>query len=104
MEGRDFSTADAADGPPVAIVNQALVRRLWNGEPAIGRSFLYGCDHARMLRVVGVARDSRIRTLNEVTLPHVYLPFSQAYGGGIVFIVVETVGDPAPCWKPCAGR
>lgn len=94
MEGRDFSTADAADGPPVAIVNQALVRRLWNGEPAIGRSFLYGCDHARMLRVVGVARDSRIRTLNEVTLPHVYLPFSQAYGGGIVFIVVETVGDP----------
>jgi len=43
--------------------------------------------------VVGVARDSRIRTLNEVTLPHVYLPFSQAYGGGIVFIVVETAGD-----------
>jgi len=93
LEGRDFSTADPADGPPVAIVNQTLARRLWPNQPAIGRSFLYGCDHARMLRVVGVARDSRIRTLNEVTLPHVYLPFSQAYGGGIVFIVVETAGD-----------
>ena len=32
--------------------------------------------------------------LNEVTLPHVYLPFSQAYEGGIVFLVVETAGDP----------
>jgi putative ABC transport system permease protein len=46
------------------------------------------------LKVVGVARDSRIRSLNEVALPHVYLPFSQAYNGGIVFIVVETAGDP----------
>ena len=41
-----------------------------------------------------MARDSRIRSLNEVALPHVYLPFSQTYGGGIVFIVIETAGDP----------
>jgi ABC-type antimicrobial peptide transport system permease subunit len=46
------------------------------------------------LKVVGVARDSRIRSLNEIGLPHVYLPFSQSYGGGIVFIVIETAGDP----------
>jgi hypothetical protein len=32
--------------------------------------------------------------MNEVTLPHVYLPFAQAYEGGIVFLVVETAGDP----------
>ena len=96
LEGRDFNAADQAAGPPVAIVNQALARRLWPNQPAAGRSFLFGCDHARAVRVVGVARDSRIRSLNEVTLPHVYLPFSQAYDGGIVFIVVETAGDPGP--------
>ena len=44
--------------------------------------------------MVGVARDSKIRAMNEVTLPHVYLPFSQAYEGGIVFLMVKTVGDP----------
>jgi predicted lysophospholipase L1 biosynthesis ABC-type transport system permease subunit len=49
---------------------------------------------------VGVARDSKIRALNEATLPHVYLPFSQAFGGGIVFIVVETAGDPGAMIKP----
>jgi putative ABC transport system permease protein len=100
LEGRDFNAADKADGPTVAIVNQTLARRLWPNEPATGRSFLFGCEHARTLQVVGVARDSRIRSLNEVTLPHVYLPFSQAYDGGIVFIVVETAGDPGPMMKP----
>jgi predicted permease len=100
LEGRDFNAADKADGPPVAIVNQTLARRLWPNEPAAGHSFLFGCDHARTLQVVGVARDSKIRSLNEVTLPHAYLPFSQAYNGGIVFIVVETAGDPGPMMKP----
>ena len=94
LEGRDFSVADQADGPPAAIVNQTLARRLWPNESATGRSLLFGCDHARILKVVGVARDSRIRSLNEVALPHVYLPFSQAYDGGIVFIVIETAVDP----------
>ena len=94
LEGRDFNVADQADGPPVAIVNQTLARQLWPKESATGRSLLFGCDHPRILKVVGVARDSRIRSLNEVALPHVYLPFSQAYGGGIVFIVIETAGDP----------
>jgi putative ABC transport system permease protein len=93
LEGRDFTTTDKADGPPVAIVNQTLARRLWPDQPAVGRTFQVGCEHSRTLQVVGVARDSKIRSINEVTLPHVYLPFSQAYEGGIVFLVVETAGD-----------
>jgi len=96
LEGRDFAPTDQADGPPVAIVNQTLARRLWPGQPAIGRTFQFGCTHPQSLQVVGIARDSRIRSMNEVTLPHVYLPFSQAYGGGIVFLVVETARDPGP--------
>jgi predicted permease len=96
IEGRDFNDGDRAGGPPVAVVNQALARRLWPNQSAIGRSFQYGCEHAQTLRVVGIARDSRIRSMNEATLPHVYLPFSQAYEGGIVFLVVETAGDPGP--------
>jgi putative ABC transport system permease protein len=94
FEGCDFNVADQVDSPQVAIVNQTLARRLWPNESAAGQSLLFGCDHARILKVVGVARDSRIRSLNEVALPHVYLPFSQAYRGGIVFIVIETAGDP----------
>ncbi len=100
LAGRDFNAADRSDRPPVAIVNQALARRLWPKEPAIGQSFRFGCEHPRNMQVVGIARDSKIRSLNEATLPHVYLPFSQAYDGGIVFIVVETAGDPGPMMEP----
>jgi predicted permease len=94
LEGRDFDAADKADGPPVAIVNRTMARRLWPSGPVIGRTFQFGCDRPRTLQVVGLARDSKIRSMNEVTQPHVYLPFSQAYNGGIVFLVVETAGDP----------
>jgi putative ABC transport system permease protein len=94
IEGRDFDAADKADAPPVAIVNQTMARRLWTDGPFIGRTFQFGCDHPRTLQVVGLARDAKIRSMNEVTQPHVYLPFSQAYQGGIVFLVVETAGDP----------
>jgi len=94
FEGRDFASTDKANGPPVAIVTQALTRRLWPNESAVGRTFQFGCDHSRTLQVVGVARDSKIRSLNEVVLPHVYLAFSQAYEGGIVFLLLETASDP----------
>lgn len=100
VEGRDFAVTDAAEGPPVAIVNQTLARRLWPDQSAVGRTFQAGCDHPRTLQVVGVTRDSKIRSINEVTLPHVYLPFSQAYDGGIVFLVVETAGDPGSLVEP----
>jgi putative ABC transport system permease protein len=100
IEGRDFNVVDQAGGPLVAIVNQTLARRLWPNEPASGHTLLFGCEHARVLEVVGVARDSRIRSLNESALPHVYLPFSQAYSGGIVFVVVETASDPGFLIEP----
>jgi predicted permease len=100
LSGRDFNAGDKADGPPVAIVNETLVKRLWPDRPAIGRTLQIGCDHPRTFQVVGVARDSRIRSMNEVTLPHVYLPFSQTYQGGIVFLVVETAADPGPLMEP----
>ncbi len=93
LDGRDFTVADQLDSPPIAIVNRTLAQRLWPNQSAIGQSLLFGCDHPRLLHVAGVARDSRIRSLNEAALPHVYLPFSQAYDGGIAFLVAETAGD-----------
>jgi putative ABC transport system permease protein len=94
VEGRDFSALDRADGRLVALVNQTLARRFWPYGSAVGHTLRYGCDRPQTLEVVGVARDSRIRSLNETSEPHVYLPFSQAWSSGIVFIVMETAGDP----------
>ena len=59
---------DQPDAPPVAIINQTLAHRLWPNETATGHTFLYGCDHPRSLKIVGIARDSRVRSLNEAPL------------------------------------
>jgi predicted permease len=87
--GRDFSTADRPDGQPVAIVNQALAKRLWPGESPIGKRLLVGCHDPSAMAVVGVARDARFVSLGEAPKPHVYRPFSQN-SGGIQMILVET--------------
>lgn len=100
LEGRDFASTDTAGAPPVAIVNQTLARRLWPNQSATGRQFQLGCDHRRTIQVAGVARDSKTRSLDETTLPHVYLPFAQAYEGGIVFLLLETTGEPSLLMEP----
>jgi ABC-type lipoprotein release transport system permease subunit len=44
--------------------------------------------------VIGVARDSKFRSLGEAPLPHIYRPFSQTYSGGLQTLLVETASDP----------
>jgi predicted permease len=93
--GRDFSAADRADGQPVAIVNEALVRHLWPGQTAIGKRVLLGCHAPYPLEVVGVARDARAVSLGEAPKPHVYRAFAQD-SGGIQNILVETASGAGP--------
>ena len=59
----------------VAIVNETLARQFWNGK-ALGERLRFG---DRTLEVVGVARDSKYRTLGETTRPLVDLPLRQEF-------------------------
>ena len=37
VAGRDFAPTDTAGAPPVVVVSETLARRLWPGQPAIGK-------------------------------------------------------------------
>lgn len=93
LAGRDFSAADSVKGPSAAIVNEALSKRLWPNQSAIGKRILLGCHETIALEVAGVARDTRFSSLGEPAKPHVYRAFGQAYGG-VQNILVETASDP----------
>ncbi|HXM43775.1 MAG TPA: ABC transporter permease [Bryobacteraceae bacterium] len=90
--GRDFSTADRPNGQPVAIINEALAKRLWPGQTPLGKRVLLGCHDASPMQVVGVARDAHLESLGEAPMPHVYRAFAQD-SGGMQNILVETSPD-----------
>jgi predicted permease len=88
--GRDFTDRDRAGSLPVAIVNQSFARRFWPGEDPIGKQIQVG-DSVR--EVIGVAKDSKTRSLNESPTPFFYLPFMQFYQPNMT-LEVRTAGDP----------
>lgn len=61
IEGRTFAAGDGANGEPVVVVSASAARRLWPGQPAVGKlirtSFSGRVPPARVVGVVGdVAR------------------------------------------------
>ena len=74
VQGRGFEPGDREGAPLAAIVNQSFVDRFWPGQSGTGRQLQM---EGRNLRVVGVARDAKYRTLEEPPLPFLYLSLFQ---------------------------
>ena len=86
IEGRDFAASDTAGAPPVVILSEALARRLWPGQPGIGKPLRLpavrtsdGRVEQRFATVIGVAGDIRSSSLIDgLAEPYVYLPLGQS--------------------------
>ena len=74
LRGRDFSDAEGAGAPAVAIVSQATARKFFGDMDPIGRSLHRAAD-ARPFAIVGVVGDVRSTTLNQES-PAIYYPLS----------------------------
>jgi predicted permease len=94
VEGRGFDGRDVEGGARVVVVNETMARRFWPNASAVGQRFRYG-DEGTPVEVVGVARDSKYRTLGEDPTPLVYSPFSQDYEAAMT-LIVRTEGAPGP--------
>jgi macrolide transport system ATP-binding/permease protein len=95
LEGRDFDEHDLPGATPEAvIINETLARRLWPGQSAVGRRMMLGRPNPDVLEVVGVARDSKVRTLGERSNNMIYVAVDQTYNGGMS-LVAHTSGDRA---------
>jgi predicted permease len=79
LRGRDFTEADAAGRPDVAIIDETMARRYFPGADPLGRRFR---DAEKTYEIVGVAQSGSYRTLNSEPRPFVYLPFAQHAGEG----------------------
>jgi putative ABC transport system permease protein len=94
-QGRTFNADDTATTPPVAVINDAMARRLFPNEDPIGRHIRIGPNPSgTWTTIVGVIGDVRHGGLEETPQPEMYITYLQ---GPPVnpFIVVRTSGDPA---------
>jgi predicted permease len=90
LSGRDFTRADNASAPEVAIVNETLARTFWPGESPIGRRLRFhneGAEPGPPIEVVGLVRDSKYASVGEEPRPFMYRPVAQEYRSDAALIV-----------------
>lgn len=93
VRGRGFTERDGPNAPMVAVINEAMARRLWPGEDAIGRRFrCYG--ETWIIEVVGIARNAKYQTLGEESQSFMYFPLLQHYSPAVT-LHVRTEGNPS---------
>ena len=78
-QGREFTYDDSTNSEPIAIVNEAFVRRNFNGANALGQQLCVGCGKfdPAMRRIVGVVNDTKQRGLDSPAPSAVFIPIAQ---------------------------
>lgn len=95
LEGRDFTAHDRADTPPVIVVNEALARRFFPGEAAIGKRLgLEEDGRLQWAEIVGVVGNIKHRRLDAEIKPELYEPYAQ-FPRNFMSLVARTAVEPA---------
>ncbi len=79
LAGREFTTADGADAPQVAVVNQTWTDHFCAGENPLGKRFAqaWGDDVELDIEIVGLVRDTQYSSVRQDPPRLFYLPWSQ---------------------------
>jgi putative ABC transport system permease protein len=92
--GRAFTTADAADAPPVAIISTSLASQVFGARNPIGEKLAIGGFDDPIYTIVGVVGDVRQQSLALEAPGGVYIPESQSeFGDRTMTLVVRTSSD-----------
>jgi predicted permease len=87
VQGRDFTSQDRNPAPRVVIINEALARRSFPGESAIGKRIVVGGTNAPPAEIVGIVRNTLEVDLQETQRALIYLPVLQVPNPNIRLVV-----------------
>ena len=87
IAGREFLSSDVANGEPVAVVNEAFVRRFAGSQNPLGLSVKAVGLQRLNATIVGVVNDAVYRTVRTGVVPTIYLPMTQADRFGAAFSI-----------------
>jgi putative ABC transport system permease protein len=87
--GRGLTAADTAAAPPVAVVNEAFVRRWFADSQALGTTVTLnpGTKESASFTIVGVVGDTRSFGSDTKIRPFLYMPMAQSIFGSPYFFI-----------------
>ncbi len=77
LRGRDIAATDRRGAEPVAVVNEAFVKRFFGAEDPIGRQIIGGTAPNDTHTIVGVVTDVVYRSQRAGVPPTMYVPWAQ---------------------------
>jgi predicted permease len=98
VAGREFSDADSAGTPFVAVVNEAFVAKYFPGRDPLGLTFSLERGSAR---VIGVVKTGKYESLKETASPHFFLSTTQQAERNVT-LAVRTHGPPSAIGRSVA--
>jgi len=90
LTGREFDEHDRVGSPPVVIVNQTMAHRIDPSGSVVGRVFV---ADGKSREVVGVVKDSDLRSLADTPVPRFYTPFWQSADETDARMAIRVHGD-----------
>jgi putative ABC transport system permease protein len=96
LRGRFFAESDNIDAPGVVIINDALAKKYWPNEDALGKRITFSDTRKpdpKWLTIVGIVRSIRHRALDVDPQSEYYLPLAQDPERTMV-LTVRSTQDP----------
>jgi predicted permease len=92
VEGRAIQASDREGSPRVVVVNEAMAKRYWPNESALGKQIYPEGFDGPPIEIVGVARDHKVRTVGEDPRPYIHFAWAQS-PSLLTTVMVRTSGS-----------
>jgi predicted permease len=99
FRGRAFQPSDRLESPPVALVNEAMVRAYFSGDSPVGERIRIQETSREIVGVVANVREDIFRFDAEVSQPIIYVPQAQSPSRQ-VGVALRTESDPLALTGP----
>lgn len=103
IAGREFTAADGAEAPKVALVNQTFAAKFGlDGPDAVGKFMSTGGDELD-IEIIGLVRDAKYSEVKQEIPPLFFTPYRQDERIGFLAFYVRTAGDPSSVLRAIPG-